>query len=43
MKKILVVVGIALAAAAAVVLTRKTPIDQPDAPVGTWEPAEPTT
>jgi hypothetical protein len=40
MKKVLVLVGIAAAAAAALVLTQKTPIELPEGPDGTWVPAE---
>jgi hypothetical protein len=40
MKKVLVLAGLAAAAAVALVLTRKTPLELPEGPNGTWEPAE---
>jgi hypothetical protein len=42
MKKVLVLVGVVAAAAVAVVLTRKSALELPEGPNGTWEPAEST-
>ena len=39
MRKLIAVVGIGVAVAAAVLLARKAPIEPPEGPDGTWDPA----